>query len=102
MHHGLQLGQTISAYCGLVVQYLVDCGTSLKQIAYDLRCGKVVVHCVVALLAQFFHYLLRMLVALVGRRYALQIAYAVHKTFQTLLARLQGFIGEVNRATIMG
>ena len=71
MHDFFQLFQAIGTNRGLVIDEFINDRTSLEEIADDLRCGKVVVHGIVALLTQGFHHLLSLGIALVADLYTL-------------------------------
>ena len=58
VHYLLQLVQAVGTDGGLVVDELIDGGAGLKEVADDLWRGQVVVHGIVALLAQGLHHLL--------------------------------------------
>ena len=64
VHHLPQLSEAVGADGGLVVLQLVNDGASLEEVADELRRGQVVVHGVVAALAQSADDALRLGVAL--------------------------------------
>ena len=68
----------------------------------DKRCGKVVVHGVVALLAQLAYHLLGVGVALGRGCDAVEVGNAVHQLLQSLLRSLQCLVREVDCSTIVG
>ena len=63
--------------------------------------GEVVVHGVVALLAQLAGHLVRLGIALGGGCDALEVGDGVHQALQSLLGSLQGFVGEVHGAAVV-
>ena len=82
MHHLLQFSETFGTdgglvvnefvdHRGLVVNEFVDDRAGLEEIADNLWCGEVVVHGVVAFLAQTLHHLFRFSVTLWGNCNAL-------------------------------
>ena len=70
--------------------------------ADDQRRGEVVVHGFVAFCAQLLHNLLRLRIALVRYRHAVEVAYAVHKPFKAFLTGLESLVGEVDSAAVVG
>ena len=76
--------------------------TSLEEVADHLRGCEVVVHRIIALLAQTLHHLLRLSVALVRYLHTSQVSDTVHQFLQSLLSSLQGLVREIHRATIVG
>ena len=68
-----------------MVYELVYYGASLEEMSYDERRSEVVVHGVVALLAQFAHNLLCLGVALCRSSDAVEVGDAVHEFLKTLL-----------------
>ena len=102
MHGVLQLLQAVSTDSALVIYELVDNRASLEEITNHLRCGKVVVHGVIALLTEFCNHLLGLSVTFSRSLYALQVVDSVQQLLQTTLCSYQCFIREIYSATIVG
>ena len=79
----------------------VDNAASLEEIAYHERCLQVIVHGIIALLPECCHEVMNIAVALSLRCYALNVCQSVHELLHTLLAGLQGIVGEVYCSTIV-
>ena len=88
VHHVAEFLQTVGADGGLVVGQLIDDGAGLEQQADDQRRGEVVVHGVVAALAQRLDGALRLGVALVGRSDAAERGHGVGQLLQAFLGGL--------------
>ena len=102
VHHLTELLQAVGADGGLVVDELVDGGAGLEEVADDLRGGEVVVHGVVAFLAEGFYHLLRFGVTLRGNLNALEVGDGVHQLLEATLGSYEGFVGEVDGAAVVG
>ena len=92
-----------------MVDELVDDGAGLEQVTDDLRRGQVVVHGVVAALAEGLDDALRFGVTLRLPSFggseggnAREVGDGVHQLFQALLGGQQGFVGEVDGAAVVG
>ena len=85
----------------MVCQF-INRSACLEQIAQHQRCGEVVVHGVVALLAQGLYHALGLSITLVANLNALQVVDGIHQFLVTLLGSLQGLIREIYSATIVG
>ena len=80
----------------------IDDMTCLEEITDDKLCLEVVVHRIIATLAQLAHKLLHLLVALLGYRHTLKVVQAIHQALQSFLTCLQGIVGEIDGAAIVG
>ena len=78
--------------------YDVGC---LEEVAYNERSLQVVVHSVIALLAESFDKFVSLLVAVCRWLNAFQVVNGCHKTLVALLSGFQGIVGEVNRSAVM-
>ena len=84
-----------------MVYELVHYGASLEEMSYDERRSEVVVHGVIALLAQLAHNLLCLGVALCRSSDAVEVGDAVHEFLKTLLRSLQRLVREVDCAAVV-
>ena len=75
--------------------------TSLEEVADDKLSLEVIIHCIVAALAQLAYELLHLLIALLSHRHTLQVVQTVHQALQSLLASLQGIIREIYCAAVV-
>ena len=102
MHHLFQFLQTVGTDRSLMVDELIDRGASLEEVADYLRCSEIIVHGVVALLAELCYHLLGLSIALGRRLNTLQVIDGVHQFLQSLLCSLERLVGEVDGAAIVG
>ena len=101
--HGVaEFLQAVGTDGGLVVDELVDHAAGFEQVTDDLRGGEVVVHRVVALLAQRLDDAVGISIALSGGLYAVEVADGGEEFLQSFLGSLQCLVGEINSAAIVG
>ena len=85
-----------------MVEGCIDHVASLEEIADDKLSLEVIVHRIVAALAQFAYELLHLLIALLSHRHTLQVVQTIHQALQSLLASLQGIVREIYGAAVVG
>ena len=85
-----------------MVNELVHHGASLKQMAYNLRCGEVVVHRLITFCCQRCSQAVSVGIAFCCHLHPVEVGKTVHQTLQTLLACHEGVVGEVDGAAIVG
>ena len=101
--HGLgEFLQTIGADGGLMIDKLVDDGASLEEMADDLWGSEVIVHRIVTLLAETLHDLLGLGITFIGCLHTIEISDTVEEFLQTFFCSLQGLVGEIDGAAIVG
>ena len=84
-----------------MVEGCVDYVASLEEVADNELSLEVIVHRIVAALAQFAYELLHLLIALLSHRHTLQVVQTIHQALQSLLASLQGIVREIYRAAVV-
>ena len=84
-----------------MVEGCVDYVASLEEIADNELSLEVIVHRIVAALAQLAYKLLHLLIALLSHRHTLQVVQTIHQALQSLLASLQGIVREVYGAAVV-
>ena len=84
-----------------MVEGCIDDVASLEEVADDELSLEVIVHRIVAALAQFAYKLLHLLIALLSHRHTLQVVQTIHQALQALLASLQGIVREIYCAAIV-
>ena len=85
-----------------MVEGCVDYVASLEEVADNELSLEIIVHRIVAALAQLAYELLHLLIALLSHRHTLQVVQTIHQALQSLLASLQGIVGEIDGAAIVG
>ena len=85
-----------------MVEGCVDYVASLEEVADDKLSLEVIVHRIVAALAQFAYELLHLIIALLSHRHTLQVVQTIHQALQSLLAGLQCIVREVYGAAVVG
>ena len=84
-----------------MIKSCIDNMASLEKVTDDKLGLEVIVHRIIATLAQLCYELLHLLVALLSHRHTLQVVQTIHQALQSLLTGLQGIIREIYCAAIV-